>query len=237
MVCNWNSSVATLLLADRLREPAWQERLRVVGQPLDRMTGWGHRPFILVFLHTGGFAILRHWLRSQGHPAVSYVASMPEILKSTRAQAIYAAADKRNGLAGLRHWFDGSRDLRATRKFLVPGHILTMALDAGMAASSPEVYYADGNAIQLHSGAVRLAALSGACLVPVSITNQGALSFDIRFGKPVPQELLDESAPRAAMQLLVDDLWTNVDREPSSLGWTTLEALAPDLRKKHLPWP
>jgi hypothetical protein len=237
MICHWQSAIATALLADRLREPAWAERISVTGTPPHRLPEWGQRPVIVLYLHTGGFALLRNWLRSLGLPAVSYVASFPPIVRGPWGQKIYERANLRNNLPGLAQTFNGARDLRTTVRFLVPGHILITGLDAGLAQDSATLFHAQGHEIYLSTGMVRLAASTGAILLPVSVVPRGLSRFEVRFGSPVPGSLINRDNPRPAIQHLLDQLWPDLAQDPSLLGWTTLEAMAPHAAEDHQAWP
>ena len=238
MVRAWHSTVATALLYDRLGEPGWNGRISVRGTPPQAREDWGTRPVITVFTHTSGFGLLRFWLKAQGLPTISYVASMPAILTCPAAMKMLRAGDAVHGLPPLVQTYQGPRDLRATLEFLKPGRILTMALDAGRTSPTSNIYQAGGCNIHLSSVVLRIAAATNAVLLPVSIVAKEEIcSFEVRFGTALPDELLDRKNPRPAVQFLLDQLWKDVEEDPTVLGWTAMEALAPHLAGRHQPWP
>lgn len=238
MIRTWHSTLATALLFDRLREPGWEKRITVRGTPPRSRADWGTRPIITVFMHTGGFGVLRFWLKAQGIPTISYVASMPAIVTHPAAMRMFQAGDVLYGLPQLIQTYQGARDLRATLDFLQPGRILTMALDAGRTSSTSNIYQAENCDIHLSSVVLRLACATNAVLLPVSIVAKEEIcSFELRFGTALPDELLDRKNPHPAVQFLLDQLWQDVREDPTVLGWTAMEALAPHLASKHQPWP
>lgn len=54
MIVHWQGTLCACLLYDRLDDPAWRNRIRLEGTPPEQLPGWGSRPVVLVFLHTGG---------------------------------------------------------------------------------------------------------------------------------------------------------------------------------------
>src|ERR1700677_715342 len=68
---NWNENLAVMYFYNRLGLPYWRERFTVKGTSPQQLPEWGKRPVVIAFLHTGTFALLRFWLRSQGVPAAS----------------------------------------------------------------------------------------------------------------------------------------------------------------------
>jgi lauroyl/myristoyl acyltransferase len=237
MVRNWQSTLATALLCDRLRAPGWAGRIEIRGVPPHQLSEWGKRPVIVVYIHSGAFGILRHWLRSQSVPTAAFVASMPRVLTGSWTRPISINADRVNGLAGVPQFFQGVDQLRDALAFLVPGHVMTMGLDAGPSARFSNAFRVNGAEMWLNTTVVRLAAASGAVLLPASVAASDVCRFEIQFGQPVPHELIDRHNPEPAIQFIIDQLWKEIEAEPSALGWTNLEALAPNLARSHVPWP
>lgn len=235
MVRTWQCTLAAALMSDRLGDPDWVRRVRIRGTPPQMMPEFRHRPVILVHLHTGAYGALHYWLRAQGLPAAAYRAGSPEFLLSDWALGIFAAADLQHGVAELPSVLIGLPALRATLKFLVPGRILTVALDAESGSSA--IFRAQGHPIQLSTGVVHLAQSSGAVLVPASMLSCTIGRFEIRFKPPVPDEWIDRRNPRRAIQYLLDQLWQDVEENPSRLGWSSLVRLAPGDKPHHIPWP
>lgn len=126
----------------------------------------------------------------------------------------------------------GQGALRSAARFLVPGRILTVALDGHSSAS----VYSMGSEIRLNDGAVRLALLSNALLLPASAVKKGWFRFEIRFGRPVPEEIMRAGDVRQAVQHLASELWQELRQDRCAINWTTLEAYAGSSHRR-LAWP
>jgi lauroyl/myristoyl acyltransferase len=237
MVRNWADTGAVVLLQHRLGLPRWQKRFQVSGTPPQEHPDWGKRPVVLTFLHTGTFALLLYWLRSRGIPAAMLVGGIPFFINNDAFRKIMAIGDQRNGLEDVPHIFQRYNTLREVIRFLTPGHALLMALDGGKRVDEVDTYDAGGFPIVLKRGAFRLAAQKNAILIPISARRTGMCRFEIHFGKPVPDELLRNGDRAAATQHLVSELWPGIAENPSDLNWTTLEAIAPQLRTGRTGWP
>ena len=196
---------------------------------------WGERPVILAFLHTGGFGLVGYWLRSQGIPCASLVDGLPPILMQEDHWKIAVVGDLRYGLKGVPHLFHRGERLRKAIRFLKPGHALTVALDGAELTS--DRYDAGVFPILVQKGACRIAAQTNAIVIPVSVRRTAVCRFEIRFGNPVPDELIQREDFTGATQYLISELWPDLKENPSDLNWTTLEALAPTLKVKRMEWP
>lgn len=93
-----------------------------------------------------------------------------------------------------------------------------------------------GTPLRLTVGAARLARLTGAVLVPACVSlGQG---IDIRFGTAVPQESIEGGCTRTVNEFLVKQWWKDLSHDPCAIGWTTLEAYAPEhLVRNRTRWP
>src|ERR1700677_362304 len=69
----WITCLTVTIFYDRLTSPAWEKRFTVAGTPPHLRPEWGKQPVVLAFLHTGGFPILRYWLRTHGIAAALYL--------------------------------------------------------------------------------------------------------------------------------------------------------------------
>ncbi len=235
MIRNWQCTLAAGLLGDRLDSPAWRRRIRVHGTPPEKLRGWGQRPVILVHLHTGAYGVIHYWLRARRLKATSYRAGLPQFLTTPWANKIFASADRVQGLDGIPSMFAGPRSLRPMIDFLVPGHVLLVALDAESVSSAP--FSVRGCTINLSQGVVHLAERSSALVVPVSMSCCGLTHFDLHFGPPLPDDLVARRNSRPAIQRLFDWLWHEVEKDPSQLGWSSLQCVGPSTRANHIPWP
>ena len=153
--------MAMCVLADRSNESRWQKRIRVHGTSPDELKEWGQRPVIIACLHTGAFAFLRHWLRARGMIVAALLRTRPRIIRR------YEEERQRQGSSSNEppNFIDVT-NVRAAVRFLVPGRILTMAIEAQPESRAQTVMM--GAPLRVGDGAARLARLTGAILLPVS---------------------------------------------------------------------
>jgi hypothetical protein len=229
MITHWQKSMAMCVLADRSYELRWQRRVKVYGTPPYEPKEWRERPVIIACLHTGAFAFLRHWLRTRGLIVATLVKTRPRIIR------IYEEERERERSAGRQPPnFIDVMNLRAALRFLTPGRILTVAIEAQPESHAHTVMM--GAPLRVGDGAARLARLAGATLLPVSLWITSGI--DIRFGAPVPREIIDSGDIQAVNDFLAQELWTDLVRDPCAIGWTTLEAYAPEnLLRPRTRWP
>jgi lauroyl/myristoyl acyltransferase len=237
MIQVWYEMIGTGLVYDRSGLPYWQKRFQVKGTPPQALPEWGARPMILAFLHTGSFGLNRYWLRSRGIPCASLVAMLPSILENEFHQKILDAGDLLYGLEGVPQTFKVSGGMRNAIRFLKPGRVLIVPLDGGNCPPDLQRYDAGGFPLLAHQGACRLAAQTNAVVIPVALRRTAACQFEIRFGKPVPDALIQKKNFAGATQHLISELWADLKENPGDLNWTTLEALSPALKAKRIEWP
>jgi len=237
MIRVWHEFLGMAVSYHRLGLPYWQARVEVKGTPPDKLPEWGARPVILAFLHTGTFGMLRFWMRARKIPTASLIVAMPAIVDNPNFQKYLDAGDKSYGLEGVPHMFRGATGLRNAIRFLKPGHVLTMALDGSKTSSEADRLDAGGIPIYVKQGACRVAAQTNALVVPAAVRRTSASRYEVRFGKPVPDELIQKEDFTAATQHLISELWPDIQKDPSDLNWTSLEALAPTLQTGRTGWP
>jgi hypothetical protein len=235
MFRTWTRSMTVPLFSDRLNSPAWRRRITVRGNPPQLLPEWGRQPMVIAFLHTGGYPILRSWLRAQRVPAALYLDHFPRMTR--HAQKLRDDFDRDLELEGIPHHFAGSRSLRDAVRFLKPGCTLLVALEERDFRKPHEAYTVKDRSICLSRVAFRLAFLGGALLLPAAVRETGLGRFEITFSPPLPAGLMGEDDLRQANQYLLGELWPGVEDDPCSLTWTTLEAMSPPLIQKRRPWP
>jgi hypothetical protein len=183
---------------DRLREPRWRNQCRIRGgEQLDVILNGG-RPIILAMLHYGSLTELYHCLRARGL-MVAGVAARSRAQLSDYRKHINSLADAANGMAGIPRFYEFD-EMRSARDHLVkPRRVLMLTLD-GYHGLRPLLVRSPDFCLRLGSGAVRLAAITNAVVVPCLITAPGGLAVEIHFRTPVPEDSITDSGrhPEAA---------------------------------------
>lgn len=232
---DWNEGLGTMLFYHRLGLPQWQRRFRVTGTPPHQLPEWGEKPVVVAFLHTGQFGLLRYWLRAQGVAAASLIAGLPHF--ADVHQRSLDIGDRLYGLVDVPHTFYASRELRDAVRFLAPGRALTVALDGAGSDHRSNHHSAGEFPIEVREGACRIGAQTNAIVLPASVRRTAPCQYEIRFGRPVPGELIEKHDFAAATQFIISELWQDLKKDPGELNWTTLEALAPGKKAKRRWWP
>ena len=236
MYRNWTGGLLAVHFYDRLRSPAWASRFTITGTPPQSLPEWASRPVILTFLHAGGFPVVKSWLRAQGVPAAMFVGGLYSDFWHNRKYR--EEGDRAYGLEEFPHFFPGDQSLLKAARFLVPGHVLLISMEQRDFSKPRKSYPLRGATICLGDGAARLAAKTGAILMPASVRQDGLFRFNIHFGTPVPFVPAQEESSRAEANLhLAGELWRAVEEDPSGMTWTLMEALAPDLIQGRGQWP
>jgi lauroyl/myristoyl acyltransferase len=211
---------------DRLTEPRWQKRCRFEGDPDLLRTGKDDRPIVLASLHFGPFEILPYWLRAYGIPATSVRTAPPAALRNLTNYhyslspppdvPLWVFAEELTPLPRFSH----------IRKILGPGRRLLVLVDPnrGLMADVPF----DGGIFRMATGAVRLAQMADAKLVPCLISEDSAWRFTIHIGEPVPQEWLGRSVDMQKIGThLIGEFSKVVRRYPEQCKMRCLQAMRP----------
>lgn len=171
---------------DRLANPRWRDRTEVVG--LERLKAFhaAKRPVVLAFVHSGPFYLLRSCLVSLGVPVATLVAGRSDGPTRHLRRLKFGVSPIPN-LPSVFY----SNELRELGRFLAAGNAVLVAVDrpTGRQVSMP---VGDGWSFEMATGAIRLAALHKAQLVPCWITDEGNWKFRIEFGAPVSESKLVE---------------------------------------------
>ena len=196
--CHWRWS-------ERLSEPGWRRRLRVVGRAnLDAAVAGG-RPVVMVTMHYGVLWSMLRWLRASGIPLAAMSLTQPDPVRD----AIDTLADEANGLAGVPRQFGVTRDaLREAHEFLgVPGRALAIVFDGGIGAR-PLTLQRDGVTATVRLGAFRIAQAAGASVLPCLMRARTRMGCAIHFGRPVPDAwIADRQRHADAAAHVFDELW------------------------------
>jgi lauroyl/myristoyl acyltransferase len=214
MLCLWR---------DRLAEGPWSAHCRSDGlERLEREHARG-RPVALACLHFGPLNVVCHCLRGRGLP-LAFLRFLP----SDRLPLYWRYVD-RLGDRDVRALgpiaFDGS-ELRPALEHLRSGRILAMVVERG---HGERVRLSGaGFRFDMGTGVLRMAARTGAVVMPCLITAGAGMSVAIHLGEPVPEELVsDPGRHHLACEHLFRELFAVVARYPGQAHSELIEHLRP----------
>ena len=211
---------------DRLSSARWLSRCRFEGGDDLIAAKEGDRAVVLASLHFGPFEVLPYWLRAHGIAATSVRTRPPEALQSlTNYQyALSPPADV--------PVFVFTEDLipmprfAHLRQILGPGRRLVVMLDPARGLQV-DVPFED-RLFRMATGAIRLAAMADARLVPCLITETATWKFTVHFGTPVPQHYLGRSPDMQAIgSHLLQEFSKVVTKYPEQCQMRCLRAMWP----------
>ena len=211
------------LWPDRLSRGLWMDRCRCVGlERVERNLALG-RPIILATLHFGPVVVLGHWLRARGLPA----AGLRDSLSATRPLH-WRYID---GLSAVTGCSDGPSvfdrtQLRSVHNHLRAGRILIMTAEGRYHRSNR--VHREGLAFEMSTGPFRLAAATGAIIIPCLIAAGPRMTFTIHIGEPVPENLvIGAHLHRAGCDHLLGEFLQVVGRHPGQSHALLIDHLRP----------
>ncbi len=182
---------------DRLTEKRWRNRCQFEGLSNLAPSEEANRGVVLASLHYGPFEIMPYWLRAHGIVTTSLRTSPPAALrKLTDYQyslsppsdvPVFIYAEDLTPLPRISH----------LRNILGPGRRLLVMVDP-VRGLQVDVPFED-RIFRMSTGAIRMAAMTNADLVPCLIAETSTWKFTIHFGKPIPWELLAKSPDMQAI--------------------------------------
>jgi hypothetical protein len=185
---------------DRLARPKWRTGCSIEGLEHLQMAKKNGRPVVVAFCHFGAFYLLGTWLRAAGLPAA--------VLVGVRADRDTRLRDLKDRYSPFPHFptVFYANQLREVNAFLAGGNQLLIAVDVP-SGKQMRLPFEDHSQFQMSTGAVRLAIRHEAELISCSIIDLGGWRFQIKFGRPVPREWLNQTAePTHAGNHLLNDL-------------------------------
>jgi len=211
---------------DRLSSARWSSRCRFEGEENLNAASDGDRAIVLASLHFGPFEVLPYWLRAHGIAATS--------VRTRPSEALQSLADYQYSLSPPNNipLFVFVEDLipmprfAHLRKILGPGRKLVVMLDParGLQVDIPF----EDKLFRMATGAVRLAQLADAILIPCLIAETATWRFLIHFGTPVPQNYLGKSPDMQAIgSHLLQEFSKVVTRYPDQCKMRCLRAMWP----------
>jgi lauroyl/myristoyl acyltransferase len=211
---------------DRLRTARWLSRCRLEGGsdfigPRD-----GRRAAVGVSLHFGPVATLPYWLRAHGIAQTSVRAPALDSLKGLTIYQ-FSLSPPADVPVFLSTSEIGSKPrLSSIRKILGPSARLGMLVDVDR---GKQFYVRFENRLfRMATGAIRLARMLDAELVPVLIVETSTWKYTIHFGTPVPQHYLCHPPDIQAIGThLLQEFSKVITRYPEQCNMRLLRAMFP----------
>ena len=155
---------------DRLRSARWLSRCRLEGGGDLIGSGEGDRPVVLASVHFGPYETLPYWLRAHGI-VTTMIRGLP-------------ASDSLNSLTSYQYALSPPADVPVflpvkemprVRQFLRPGQRLLVMVDVDRGKQIHVPF--ENSSFRMATGAIRLAILTGAELIPCVIVETGTWKF------------------------------------------------------------
>jgi lauroyl/myristoyl acyltransferase len=177
---------ALCAIPDRLARAPWQGRCVIENAAALDQALANRRPVVLATVHFGGLLLLRYWLRARGYPVASLVA---EVLADRVELKLHK--DALSPFTEIPNVLSGQAPREAVR-FLQGGGALMVMLDHQQGRQA-RIDVPEGRWV-FSPTAFRLASLTDAVLLPVSIQETAPWRFVVRLGRPVPEASLKSPA-------------------------------------------
>jgi lauroyl/myristoyl acyltransferase len=214
---------------DRLAEDRWLRRCHLLGRR--HLIRAGERPVVFASLHFGPFELLPYWLRAHGVAVTMIRGSTPGGLKrlTTYQHALSPPSDvplflDLNRMTPLPRFTN-------VRQLLAPGRrlLVTVDVDRGIQFQLPF----EDRIFRMATGAIRLAAMAGAELIPCLIAETSTWQFALHLGEPVPQRHLGDSPDLEAIGLhLLGEFSKVISSYPEQCRSRLLAAISPVSQEK-----
>src|SRR5438128_10880716 len=175
---------------DRLCARRWLSRCRLEGESNLNGSLEGNRGVVLASLHFGPFEIMPYWLRAYGIITTSVRTRPPDSLKGLTSYQyslsppadvpVFLYAEDLTPLPRFSH----------VRKILGPGRRLLVMVDP-VRGLQVDVPFFEDRMFRMSTGAIRLATMADADLVPCLIAETSTWKFAIHLGIQVTRYCLD----------------------------------------------
>jgi lauroyl/myristoyl acyltransferase len=198
---------------DRLKEPRWSRRCQFIG--LDRVKAIlaGGRPIVLVTLHYGNLTELYHWIRACGIGVV-FLANRASALPAYLSE-LALAADRANGLEGVPSLIgvDYLRLWQTLEILKQPNRILAVAAEGY--GKRVLITQGPGYTLRVGPGALHIAAMAQAVMIPCLMSVEKNLKATIFFGAPLPDDLVaDRDRHALAYENILEQLGPRITARP-----------------------
>lgn len=214
------------LWPDRLRTSRWQSRCRFEGESNLIAAGEEKRAVVLASLHFGPFEVLPYWLRAHGIVTTSVRADPPESLKSLTSYQYSLSPPADVPVFLLTSEMTPLPRFSHLRELLGPGRRLLVMVDVNR---GPQFHLPfENRSFRMASGAIQLAMLANAELIPCLIAETASWKFAVHFGTPVPRHYLGKSPDMQAIGAhLLTQFSKVVSRYPEQCKPRLLSAMSP----------
>lgn len=211
---------------DRLSSPRWLSRCRLEGKKNLVAQNDGDRPVVLASLHFGPFEVLPYWLRAHGIAATSVRTRPPKALQSLTSYQYRLSPPTSIPVFVFVEDLIPMPRFAHLRKILGPGRKLVVMLDPARGLQV-DVPFED-RLFRMATGAIRLATMANARLIPCLITEDATWRFTIHFGTPAPQNCLGKSPDMQAVgSHLLQEFSKVVTKYPEQCQMRCLRAMWP----------
>lgn len=215
---------------DRLLEPQWLDRFTFRGpHELDELRK-AERPIVFASMHFGPFEVLPYWLRAHG-VAVTALVGRPVSQSAFKKwhRSLSAQVDVPLML--------GVNEIAHIRQFLTPGRNLYVMCDVDRGKQIDVTF--DDYSFRFATGAIRLAAMAGAELIPCLITEKDIWDFEVWFGRSVPQTYLGHHPDlQGAATHLLKEFLPIVSQSPAQSGHRLVSCIsASNAERLDVPLP
>jgi lauroyl/myristoyl acyltransferase len=212
---------------DRLCAKRWVSRCRLEGESNLNRSRERNRGVVLASLHFGPFEVMPYWLRAYGIVTTSVRVKPPKSLKSLTDYQyslspppdvpVFLYTEDLTPLPRFSH----------VRKILGPGRRLLVMVDP-VRGPQVDVPFFEDRTFRMSTGAIRLAIMADADLVPCLITETSTWKFTIHFGTPVPRHYLGSSPDMQAVGAhLLKEFSQVVSRYPEQCKMRLARAMWP----------
>jgi lauroyl/myristoyl acyltransferase/acyl carrier protein len=211
---------------DRLRSATWLRRCRLKGESRLIELQKGDRPIVLASLHFGPSELLPYWLRAHGIVTTTVRAAPPNSLKSlTEYQHALSPPADVPAFVFVEDLIPLPRFSRVS-KILKSGRCLLVMVDPARGRQI-DVPFED-RLFRMPTGAIRLAQLADAELIPCLITEDATWEFTIHFGAPMPQRYMGDSPDMQAIAThLLNEFSKVISQYPEQCKMRLLSAMSP----------
>ncbi len=206
------------LWPDQLPRARWIKRCRLQGNFDLEEFRTPQRPIVFISMHFGPFELLGYWLRAHGIPVTTLV-GRPISANFARLLALSAPVHVPGAVT--------LTDMRRLRDAVGrKGRVLIFGdVDRGKQIQVPF----EGHSFRMATGPIRLAAVTGAELIPCLIVETVPWEFVIHFGSPVPQRYLGRTLDaKAAARHLLEEGLPVLNRYPSQSRHRFLSCITPE---------